>query len=255
MDPRIILSFMLGIPLVGPSPGGCGQRQDWGDDDEVDVEAPEFNGPELIHSWPEDGSDDFLHRDTVELEFRGPVDLFWLNLVDEWGNVIDGDLEFSADLQWVTFDPYGEGADMGLEPSSGYTLLLEWNDRSATIDFVTHEFGEPIWNLEQEVVGNDYVLELSSVHFTEPYGAAETMEEFYAGQTSRSRSRPCRTAASRPSRGRWSVSERSTSRTCVCPRASSPTRWISGTTPTSTWDIWISPWTSRGSRWTTRTRM
>ena len=157
---------------------------DTGDDDVADDDTGDDDtGPAagIEATYPEDGSTDFYHRESIVVEFDDPISGGDLTLVeDSSGDGVTGTVSMDGDDVMV-FDPFGDSADDHLTPSTAYTATIQWDGSSgAELHFSTSDVGLPIADPQTSVAGYDYLLDLSGATFTEPPGVGALLGGYLA---------------------------------------------------------------------------
>lgn len=142
-----------------------------GDSDPVvdtDSDPPEECLAAPASFLPKDGEDAAYYRDPLQVTFTTPVPgaEFALRTTD------DGEAHEPTLLpEWNASNEQAELTVQGyLQPERDYALDVTVCDELYTNTFRTSEYGAPLTATQEELTGRTYLVELSSVDFTEPAG-------------------------------------------------------------------------------------
>ncbi len=139
-----------------------------GDDDTTG--DPYVSDAMLQDSDPQDGEDDFYHRNDIRVDFTAPVDELEVTLVQKDGGVtLPGDLTLCESARCATFDPHGDDPDTHLLPSSDYTLTFAWRGHEPErMAFSTSDVGLAVEDPSSSIEGHDHRWDFSKGILVEP---------------------------------------------------------------------------------------
>jgi len=148
-----------------------------GDDDDDDATPDAV----ITDTSPAQGATDAYYRADIYVEFSDAVSNAACALEGPGGAIITGTTTLSGNDTALTFDPYGASDTDHLEPSTAYTATLSWGAGSVQqLQFSTSDVGTPLADPGNDVVGNDYVLDLGSMAFIQPPGVGSLLAQYIA---------------------------------------------------------------------------
>ncbi len=154
-----LLAFSLVLSI------GCPPAKDTGDS-----MVDESCGVTIDDTIPEDGSTSAYWRADIEFELDDPDETGPTITLTQGDTEVSGTTWISEDLETVYFTP-----DTALTPSTSYTATLSYCTGDAPISFTTSDLGDDV---EADLVGNTYLIDLTSARFVEPAGVGELIGEF-----------------------------------------------------------------------------
>ncbi len=151
------------------------------DDDSASDDDDDAAGVEIDATFPQDGASDFYYRYSIWVEFSDEVTGASITLTDEGGTEIAGENTMNDNNTELTFNPFGDAANDHLDPSTGYTATISWDDHAdVPLSFSTSSIGTEVGDPQSDCVGNDYFLDLGTAEFTEPPGVGGILSQYIA---------------------------------------------------------------------------
>ena len=120
-------------------------------------------------TYPASDAVDFYYRAALEVEFSEAPEGATLALVDAAGNNVDGTASSSDDGTVITFTP-----SSSLQPSSSYTLNIDYCNGTPAINFMTSSLGSAV-SPASALNDHAYKIDLASARFLEPEGIGSVL--------------------------------------------------------------------------------
>jgi len=150
-----------------------------GDDDDSSAGDDDDAAVSIKSTYPQDGATDFYHRNNIVVEWEDTVSGASIVLKDAGGAEIAGDSAMNADGDTITFNPLGDSITENLVPSTPYTATIAWDGAdSVDLGFTTSSVGTPAGDVQGSIVGEDYLLDLSTAIITEPPGVGSLLTQY-----------------------------------------------------------------------------
>ncbi len=144
-----------------------GDDDDTGDDDDDDTGDDDDTLPavaEIVSTLPADGATVLCAEANIVVTFTAAVTSATLDLEDEGGVAVPGDLTLSDGDTVLTFDPHDP-----LAVATAHTATLEWDGGNTfELNFRTSPDGPLLTDPETAVEGVDYLLDLGNATITQP---------------------------------------------------------------------------------------
>ncbi len=176
----LLLIGLLGASLMLGCPTGDDDDDDTSvTDDDDDVTDDDDDDAEIKETEPQEGDNDFYHRNSIFVEFTDDVTAAEITLVDDGGTAVTGDNALNDNSTMLEFNPFGVSDTDHLEPNTSYTATITWDDHAPVdLHFQTSEVGTAT-NIA-DIIGFDYFLDLGSATFTEPPGVGSLLSQYIA---------------------------------------------------------------------------
>lgn len=129
-----------------------------------DVPTDETCDTTILGTEPDPGATGVYWRDPLQVTFSEPTDDATFTLTDGTGEV-GFSLVSEDDRTWTL------GPDAPLEPSTPYTLTVDYCTGAPTVDFTTSAWGEPVAD-EAGLEGGTWLVSLSAANPGDPLGVA-----------------------------------------------------------------------------------
>jgi len=175
---RWLTTLTCTLALAGCPAGG---DDDDGDDDTVALDDDDSAASvvAILDTYPLDGDEDVYLRDDLVVWFTDVVSGAELSLADEaTGDELPGDTTVAetilmgghSPLTRLMFDPYGSDPGSHMIPDTAYIATIAWpGHEPQTVSFRTSTTGPPVSDPQNEVEGRDYLWDIYSAYFLEPF--------------------------------------------------------------------------------------